>query len=314
MKLYLLLSLVAALVPALAQEDDDVEVLSSQGQPTTDGEYTNTYSDHFGPVYSMQQGGYGSINEAIYYAPYIGAAICPVQSIKAWSCSFCRKLSGAAFQATVQDPRFDTFGIVTTDYTRQEIVLSFRGASNLNNWVQALKVLQTDFPGVAYAKVHSGIKECSDGLANRYLFQIKRLLQQPAFNQFNVVVTGHSLGGAIAVLAALRIQSALGLRWSRLKVFTYGEPRIGNAYFANYVNSLPLYIIRVVNENDLIPHLPPSSLDYVHHHTELYIGNGVPRLCSRQASEDPSCSVSRLDISIQAHNDFFGNSIRIEAC
>ena len=43
-------------------------------------------------------------------------------------------------------------------------------------------------------------------------------------------IAGHSLGGALATLAAYDIQAAFGIR--DLQVYTYGAPRTGNYAFA----------------------------------------------------------------------------------
>ena len=41
-------------------------------------------------------------------------------------------------------------------------------------------------------------------------------------------------------------------------VYTFGEPRIGNQYLVEEINSIAgLYIYRVVLEKDPVPHLPP---------------------------------------------------------
>ena len=52
-----------------------------------------------------------------------------------------------------------------------------------------------------------------------------------------LVCAGHSLGGALATLAAYDIQTAFGFR--DLQVYTYGAPRTGNHAFARYA-ALPL--------------------------------------------------------------------------
>ena len=49
-------------------------------------------------------------------------------------------------------------------------------------------------------------------------------------------ITGHSLGGAVSLLASLDILTnyydKIGSRLKR--VYTYGCPRVGNQYFANW--------------------------------------------------------------------------------
>jgi predicted lipase len=71
-----------------------------------------------------------------------------------------------------------------------------------------------------------------------------------------LVLTGHSLGAAVAVLVArwLRSQGKL------VEVATFGSPKIGNWDFAN---SIDFPVTRVVNHCDIVPHLPPL-FDYHH--------------------------------------------------
>ena len=51
-----------------------------------------------------------------------------------------------------------------------------------------------------------------------------------------VTLTGHSLGGAIAIVAtahlAANLPTSIGLR-----TITYGSPRVGNQAFVDYVNA-----------------------------------------------------------------------------
>ena len=54
-------------------------------------------------------------------------------------------------------------------------------------------------------------------------------LQLSLHKDYTVVFTGHSLGGALTVHAA--IDSLLnGLESSKIKVYTFGQPRIGNKF------------------------------------------------------------------------------------
>ncbi len=71
--------------------------------------------------------------------------------------------------------------------------------------------------------------------------------------------TGHSLGGALAALAAARVQAG-GARLAG--AVTFGQPRVGDAASAAHLAQLPL--LRVVNACDLVPELPPTALGYEH--------------------------------------------------
>lgn len=69
-----------------------------------------------------------------------------------------------------------------------------------------------------------------------------------------VFYTGHSLGGALATLAASRRQPKA--------LYTFGSPRVGNSAFAKSLANVP--ICRVVNGQDAVTHLPPEFLKFVH--------------------------------------------------
>ncbi|KAJ9063796.1 hypothetical protein DSO57_1037145 [Entomophthora muscae] len=255
------------------------------------------------------------ITQAKYYVPHVGATMCPLESLKKWDCSHCKRLSNITLHTVVQDPKYDTLAYVTTNNVRREIVISFRGTHSIKNWIQNLNFIHADFDTVKYARVHAGFKSCSDGLTPLYLPSVRHILQNPEFANFKLVLTGHSLGGAIAVLSTLNLQKALDMPWSRLAVYTYGQPRIGNSFFSNYVNSLPLSMTRVVNENDPIPHLPPLPFMYLHQHTEVHINNGVPKVCSTKCAEDPTCSLSRIgNLSFGAHRHVFDIRIGKGGC
>lgn len=69
-------------------------------------------------------------------------------------------------------------------------------------------------------------------------------------------VTGHSLGGAIAVHAALDLVS-INLKVDTL--YTYGAPRVGDKKFAEWFVDFSKIksIYRITHARDPVPHLPP---------------------------------------------------------
>src|SRR5258708_4320788 len=72
-----------------------------------------------------------------------------------------------------------------------------------------------------------------------------------------LIFTGHSLGGALAVLAAARAAAA---RRAISAVYTFGMPRTGNAAFADdYNRRLGDRTYRLVYGSDIVPTVPPSA-------------------------------------------------------
>jgi|HubBroStandDraft_1064217.scaffolds.fasta_scaffold08998_6 hypothetical protein len=84
-------------------------------------------------------------------------------------------------------------------------------------------------------------------------------------------ITGHSLGGAMAVLAAARLfGSGFDKDWTPKQVikgvYTFGQPMVGNEAFAGGCEkTFGGRLFRHVYRDDVVPHLPPTSeLNYRH--------------------------------------------------
>ncbi|HUO09310.1 MAG TPA: lipase family protein [Phycisphaerae bacterium] len=126
------------------------------------------------------------------------------------------------------------------------VLLAFRGTDNLPGWMtdgNAIQVSRPQYPG----KVHQGF---ADGLDSVWA-DIDRALPKP-LGARSLWITGHSLGGALATLAAARLSQSGTMAKA---VYTYGSPRVGNiAFFQGYAT--PTY--RFVNNMDVVPHVPPE--------------------------------------------------------
>jgi len=77
-----------------------------------------------------------------------------------------------------------------------------------------------------------------------------------------VYVTGHSLGAAMATIAASRMQTKV------IALVTFGSPRAGNQEF---VNSLSVTHYRVQNNCDDVTKVPFRLMGFVHHGTHKYM-------------------------------------------
>jgi triacylglycerol lipase len=96
-------------------------------------------------------------------------------------------------------------------------------------------------------RVHGGFERRLESVWPEVLAELEKL-DCPVF------YTGHSLGAALATLAAAR-------RPARA-VYTFGSPRVGNAQFAASLGSAALY--RVVDDTDGVTLVPPEELGFRH--------------------------------------------------
>ena len=83
------------------------------------------------------------------------------------------------------------------------------------------------------------------------------------------VVTGHSLGSALATLFVL--ENDARRRFEVATLCTFASPRVGNLEFARRFDQLPITSWRIVNSLDVVPRLPPHIpmvLEYDHVDTE----------------------------------------------
>uniref|UniRef100_A0AC34FMG4 Fungal lipase-like domain-containing protein n=1 Tax=Panagrolaimus sp. ES5 TaxID=591445 RepID=A0AC34FMG4_9BILA len=76
------------------------------------------------------------------------------------------------------------------------------------------------------------------------------------YNDSNFAFTGHSIGGAIASLIALKARHLGLVEANKMTLYTFGEPRIGDLQLAKNFQSLIPESYRVIHYSDIVPHLP----------------------------------------------------------
>jgi predicted lipase len=136
----------------------------------------------------------------------------------------------------------------------------------------------------------------ADGFYKSYLALAPRIKQAVnALNAYTIVVTGHSLGAAMAGIAIF------DLHMSGFNVagphYTFGHPRDGDetysSTFASTLGKDTLY--RVVHYKDIVPHLPLEAMGYKHTPREVWYTEDQTsyRVCDG-SGEDPTCMDSLL--------------------
>jgi triacylglycerol lipase len=157
----------------------------------------------------------------------------------------------ASFTAEVID-RPEPIGFLMT--SANDSVIAFRGTDSFLDWLADAHYAQTAFPFAAAAvQAHKGFTEVYQSCRQQVVAAVNAA---PA--ALPLYVTGHSLGGGLATLAALDI--AANTTFADPVVYTIASPRVGDPSFAGRFNALVATCWRVLNTLDLVPLLPPEDI------------------------------------------------------
>ena len=128
------------------------------------------------------------------------------------------------------------------------IALVFRGTE-----ATSIKDIKTDMRARMTACETGGrIHEGFDLAFRNIALAVQETLDQEEFKTKPLFLAGHSLGGALATVAAKRLTHAGGIA----ACYTYGSPRLGDDEWIATIKS-PIY--RLVNAADGVTMLPPST-------------------------------------------------------
>jgi triacylglycerol lipase len=147
--------------------------------------------------------------------------------------------------------------------TEQDTIVAFRGTRSLRNFVTDIKARRAPLlDGPAGAEVHEGFQ-----IAFRSVCRGLGDFLRGNLSKQQLWLTGHSLGGALAKLAAARFFREHAIAG----VYTFGEPRAGNAAFRDcYDYWLRSKTFRVVDGADFITRLPWWWGAFHHCGTEIF--------------------------------------------
>jgi hypothetical protein len=150
------------------------------------------------------------------------------------------------------------------------IVLAFRGTlplvfdqgqdkfiSSVHDWLQDGRADLVPAPNGMDGNVHRGFFDALNNLQAQFMPQLEQL--QKAKPE-RLLITGHSKGGAVAVIAA----AALLGRFPVAALYTFAAPRPGSIEFVRDVAEKIPNFWRLEFQDDIVPHLPPVArlLDY----------------------------------------------------
>jgi len=241
------------------------------------------------------------------YLYFSYGAYCSESSLKAWNCKWCTTNETTGFKPTFQVHSVKTdmrgYGGYFSQYNT--IVVAFRGSSSIRNWIEDLENIKlVNYKNSTTMKIGDGWNHAYDSVRTEVLNGVKSLVK--SHPSAPIAVTGHSLGAAVASTCAVDLVES---GYPNTYLYDYGEPRVGNAAFASYSNSLIKAYYRVVNGKDIVPSLPYQFLGFTHSHTEVWENPADSlnfKVCSSTNGEDPKCSDSIIADSAADHLEYFG--------
>eukprot|EP00927_Polykrikos_kofoidii_P026606 TRINITY_DN23660_c0_g1_i1.p1 TRINITY_DN23660_c0_g1~~TRINITY_DN23660_c0_g1_i1.p1 ORF type:complete len:466 (+),score=93.46 TRINITY_DN23660_c0_g1_i1:78-1475(+) len=169
--------------------------------------------------------------------------------------------------------RASRVGLEEEDLYDVVVELAFRGTINMENWLTNIdgKSVPCCLEGGG-GLVHQGFQSAYLALRQELHAQIESGLRpfgSPTGRSVLVVATGHSLGGALAMCAAIDL---VGSRGHAARVATWGSPRVGDAAFVEKYKMRVDRTARFVNKFDPVPRLPPSSSDEIKDDADAVFG------------------------------------------
>ncbi|GAB4861983.1 hypothetical protein Ancab_037237 [Ancistrocladus abbreviatus] len=185
---------------------------------------------------------------------------------------------------------------------RRDVVIAFRGTATCLEWFENLRATLTHFadhtdidgsePMVesGFLSLYTSSTTTSPSLQEMVRREISRILETYKGENLSFTITGHSLGAALATLAAYDIKTTFE-QAPLVTVISFGGPRVGNQSFRTEIEKQGAKILRIVNPDDLITKIPGFVVhtDDDDMHKEVYTAanvRGWPRWLQRRVADE----------------------------
>ena len=146
---------------------------------------------------------------------------------------------------------------------RKERIIAIKGSETLGDWIINFALNPFRDPEVR-SRYHQGFRIA----AGKLLEEINAWA--PIQPDEQITITGHSKGGAVAISLFFRLLD-LGHNPRQIRVITFGQPKVS----ATGDDPHPERVLRIVNQNDPVPRIPPAIKDlgliYRHNTRAVYL-------------------------------------------
>lgn len=246
--------------------------------------------------------------------------------------------------------KFSNRGYIGVDYEKKRLILSFSGSKTWVDWIVDLTIPLVPFKRInineqaskntekvsrtfdeccsksKYCKVHKGFYHSAKSLFTSHESIISEFLNDNPNYQF--WITGHSLGGAMALLSGLEYK----LNNYNPILITAGSPKVGNSNFNHLVNSVfdtDKYLeilqslsienmrergvyIRLIHKGDSVPRLPLGGNGYGYEHSGIALYIDKKHLPHEIDDVFVQNSNFQEDVGIESNIDTFDDSLYFE--
>ncbi|XP_020174073.1 phospholipase A1-Igamma1, chloroplastic-like [Aegilops tauschii subsp. strangulata] len=157
----------------------------------------------------------------------------------------------------------------------RDVVVVWRGTMSAEEWFMNLRTGLVPFDAAAegdgamvaegfhtlYTSSNAGNKYGARSARDQVADELKRLVDHfgKRGEEVHVTFTGHSLGGALALLSAR--DAAAAHPDVPVRAVTFSAPRVGNRAFSGGLTSRNVSVLRVVVKTDLVPTVPRTALE-----------------------------------------------------
>ncbi|KAJ7318294.1 alpha/beta-hydrolase [Mycena albidolilacea] len=209
-------------------------------------------------------------NDLVFYFQYASSA---------YSTTGCARPKGNTLVSTIGDVLTDTQDFIARDDTRKEIVLALRGSTSAEDFVTDAEICSPHSSG---SLAHTGFLTAWNAVASNVISTVQA--QVAAHPGYQLVSTGHSLGGALSSLAGISLQQ--DFPGNTVRMYTYGQPRTYNPTGANFINA------QFGSRAFRVPTIIPQLDGYQHHGVKFW-----NFLDPSSALTTKSCAASGEDIT-----------------
>ncbi|GKZ32824.1 hypothetical protein AbraIFM66950_002457 [Aspergillus brasiliensis] len=164
----------------------------------------------------------------------------------------------------------DTSGYLAVDHTHQAIILAFRGSYSIRSWLADFTFIYTDPKLCSGCQAELGFWSSWTNVRQTLTPTLNTTISQ--YPDYEVVIVGHSLGAAIATLAAADLRATHGLTAT---LYAYASPRVANPQLAEFItNQNKGANYRFAHTDDPVPRVPLEVMGYKHISPEYWISSG----------------------------------------